>query len=341
MKWVRVLFVVGIMSCCFSCSGKRKEKEIKPVKVVVSVVEKSSLSSVRDFVGVIEADKSIPLSFSSAGTVQAVNVKEGEKVSKGQVLASLNSASARNAMEASYSTFLQAEDAYKRMKKLYEQKSIPEIKMVEIETNLQKARSAYEISKKNYNDCLIYAPFSGLIGTKYVEPGVNVGPGTPVLSLLDIKKVKAHISVPEDEISSIGVKDLSTIKVPALKGKEFSGEIFEKHSFGDMFTHAFGVWILLDNKKEELLPGMMCNVKVFLGEHQGDNEIVIPIKAVQENSEGEKFVWKVVGDHAERCKVMLGNVVENSVVITEGLSDGDKVVIEGYQKISQDTKIVE
>ena len=80
------------------------------------------------------------------------------------MLATLDRGSAQSTFDAAAASLHQAEDAYARMKQLYDKKSLPEMQMVEVETRLQQARSMYELSKKNINDCALHAPFAGGIG---------------------------------------------------------------------------------------------------------------------------------------------------------------------------------
>ena len=146
------------------------------------------------------------------------------------------------------------------MKQLYDKKSLPEMQMVEVETRLQQARSMYELSKKNMNDCALHAPFAGVVGRRTAEVGENASPGVPVLTLLEISRVKVRISVPENEIARLDAGTSAVITVSALGGKSFEGRGVEKSSAADAVTHTYDARITLPNPRGELLPGMVCDV---------------------------------------------------------------------------------
>ena len=123
-------------------------------------VGEASTSGAYHYVGVVEENKSAALSFATAGTIRQIMVDEGQRVAQGQLLATLDRSSAQSTFDASAASLHQAEDAYTRMKQLYDKKSLPEMQMVEVETRLQQARSMYELSKKNLGDCALHAPYS-------------------------------------------------------------------------------------------------------------------------------------------------------------------------------------
>lgn len=90
------------------------------------------------------------------------------------------------------------------MRTLHENKSLPDMKWVEVESKLEQARSMERISRKNLEDRNLYAPFGGVIGKRMVEAGENVQPGQPVFSLLRIETVNVKIAVPENEVATLG-----------------------------------------------------------------------------------------------------------------------------------------
>ena len=135
--------------------------------------------------GTVEEQNGTPLSFSVAGTVQAVHVRLGQRVAAGQLIATLDDASLRNSHAAAQAALKQAEDAYRRMKELHDKGSLPDIKWVEVQSQVEQARSVEQIAAKNLRDCRLYAPYDGVIAAKNVEVGQNVVPGLSGLSAGD------------------------------------------------------------------------------------------------------------------------------------------------------------
>ncbi len=182
--------------------GKKQPAERQKVVTVKTMKVAPALETVtRNYVGTIEAEEGVNVSFNNIGTVARVLVYEGQSVSKGQALAELDGRNIRNAYAMSKATLDQAEDAYRRMKNLYDKGTLPEIRMVEMESNLQRARSAEAISHKSLEDIVLRAPWSGYVGTVNIHEGANVTPGVSGIHLVKIDRVKVGISIPEDEFA--------------------------------------------------------------------------------------------------------------------------------------------
>ena len=321
-----------------SCSGKKDENQaIRAVPVKVVKVSESSYMNSRNYVGTVEAVSSSSLSFEVMGNVSKVFVTEGENVQKGKLLATLDKATLQNSYNASLASLKEAQDAYNRMKSLYDNGSLPEMKWVEVQSKLQQAVSMEQISRKSLKDAGLYAPFSGVISNKSIEPGMNVMPGIEVMQLADISTVNIKIAVPEKEISRVNKGQQAEVMVGALGDKLFTGVVSEKGIAANPLAHTYEVKIKLNNTSHELMPGMVCKVGVH--SHETEAGIVVPNHAVQLHSDGKKFVWVVKGNAASVRMVSTGELTAEGVVITAGLQPGDEVIVSGNQKVSEGTKI--
>jgi len=333
-----VVAIVIAFAFLAACKGKYQPKENDlSVSVKIETVAESDAMSSMEYVGVIEEKTSTGLSFSTVGTIEQIFVSEGQNISKGQLLAKLDPSTSRSMLDAATATLKQAQDGYTRLKSVHEKGSLTEIQMVDMETKLQQAQSAYNIAKKNLENCSLYAPVSGVIGKKMAEPGEYSVVGKAILTILDISSVKARFSVPENEISGISPECKTVITVAALGNKEFQGKKMEKSVTANAVSHTYPVLIEVPNAQKELLPGMVCRVK--LTSEKVNQGIVIPINIIQTAADGKKFVWCEKDGKASRVFVTTGLARGNSVEISSGLSTNDHVVTEGYQKIFEGVKI--
>ena len=322
-----------------SCSGKKDENQaIRAVPVKVVKVSESSYINSRNYVGTVEAVSSSSLSFEVMGNVNKVFVTEGENVQKGKLLATLDKATLQNSYNASLASLKEAQDAYNRMKSLYDNGSLPEMKWVEVQSKLQQAVSMEQISRKSLKDAGLHAPFSGVISRKSIEPGMNVMPGIEVMQLADISTVNIKIAVPEKEISRVNKGQQAEVRVGALGDKLFTGVVSEKGIAANPLAHTYEVKIKLNNTSHELMPGMVCKVGVH--SHETEAGIVLPNHTVQLQPDGKKFVWVVKGNAASQRMVNTGDLTAEGVIITAGLQPGDEVIVSGNQKVSEGTKIV-
>lgn len=323
-----------LLGCSKEKVNNPEQKEI-PVKILN--VSRSGISYQQNYVGTVEEIFSSSLSFEVAGNVTDIYVREGQKVRKGQLIANLNIATLQSNYDAALSTLKQAEDAYNRMKVLYENNSLPEIKWIEVQTSLQQAKSMENIARKNLADCSLYAPFTGIISERNIEAGTNVMPGMPAFKLITINKVKIKIAVPEKEISNTRLGQTANIKVAALNNKQVQGRISEKNVTANPLSHTYEVKIELDNPIGDLMPGMVCNVNINM-EDNVEDKIIIPANAVQISHTGENFVWTVIHGRASRKVVQTGEITDYGVEIISGIDVGEEVIIEGNQKVSEGMK---
>lgn len=337
---IYVVVIIFFSLLMISCSGKDENSTVeKEIPVKIFDVSTSSIGHHQNYVGTVEETFSSSLSFEVAGNVSNINVREGQKVHKGQLIASLNKSTLQNNYDAALSTLKQAEDAYNRMKVLYESNSLPEIKWIEVQTSLQQAKSMESIARKNLNDCSLYAPFAGVIAERNIEAGTNVMPGMPAFKLVTIDKVKIKIAVPEKEISNTRLGQMANIKVAALNNKQVQGKVSEKNVTANPLSHTYEVKIALDNTTGDLMPGMVCNVNINT-EDSVEDKIIVPANAVQVSHTGENFVWAVIKGRASRKVIRTGEITDNGVVIVSGINTGEQIIIEGNQKVSEGIKTV-
>ncbi|MDR1129687.1 MAG: efflux RND transporter periplasmic adaptor subunit [Prevotellaceae bacterium] len=241
-----IFAIIGLSGC--EKRGKEVPKTDKVIPVKVQTVGFSSEQGSRNYVGTVEESSAISLSFSMPGTVEEVFVSEGQRVQKGQLLATLNSATAKNSLATTQSQLNRAQDAYDRLAKVHDNGSLPGIKFVEVETSLQQAKSMLEIARKNLDDCRLYAPRSGIVTSRSVEPGVNVLPGITAFRLVSVDRVNVKISVPENEIGDIAVGIDATVEVPALNNDTFTGKVELKGVIANAISHTYEVKIGIDNR---------------------------------------------------------------------------------------------
>ena len=186
-----------------SCTQKKQASKETIVNVKVMTVISSSHVIGKNYMGTIEEEDGANVSFGVPGNVVRVMVDVGRFVRKGQALAEVDGQDVRNAHEISAASLSQAEDAYKRLKNLYDKGTLPEIKMVEMETTLAKAKAAEAISRKNVDEIVLKAPFDGFVASSTAHVGASVAPGVTGFKLVKIDRVKVTMSVPEKEIGKV------------------------------------------------------------------------------------------------------------------------------------------
>jgi RND family efflux transporter MFP subunit len=334
-KYIYLVAAICLMTT--SCTKTKTVEDKTAVEVKTEQIRKTEVCTGQSFSGTVEESSASTLSFSVGGTVKTIAVSAGQRVSKGQLIATLDPTQVQSALDVAAATLEQAQDAYNRLATLHDNNSLPEIQWVEAESKLKQAQSTYNISKKNLNDTRLYAPFSGYVKEKSVEVGTNVMPGSPVINLVTVDIVKVCISVPETEISKISIGNNVNIQVAALGNRTFTGKVNEKGVAANSLSRSYEVKALVNNADNALLPGMLCTL--YLGDNETESAILVPTSVVQLDSSNHNFVWVVNGDKAERRNVELGQFSNDKVVIKSGLNEGDNLIVEGHQKVSDNMKV--
>jgi RND family efflux transporter MFP subunit len=347
-----ILMLVAVVLAISSCqrqtvAQKQKQNAKAPTRVKIEMVSAATSMGGQTYVGIVEEREATAVSFTGMGVVKRMLVNEGQAVAKGQLLAEMDDTQARNLLSGAEAQMAQADDALARYKMLHDNGSLPEVQWVEIQSKVAQAKSQLEVAKKNLADCRLVAPVSGIVGKRLVGAGETALPSQAVVSILDISDVKVKVAIPEAEISGIGPNTSSVIKVEAIHGSFVGGRI-EKGVQADALTHTYDVRIYVANGGRKLLPGMVASVSFLATESQHTEQLTVPVTAVQKTTvstsrqaDGTMFVWTIANDStAHRTEVTTGETIGNRIVIATGIKEGDGVVTEGYQKLSEGTKVV-
>ena len=335
----KLVFVLAAVLLVCSCSEKKGNGTKAPIRVKTQIVSPAMADNSVTYVGIIEEREGTAVSFTGMGVVKRLLVSEGQAVSRGQLIAEMDDTQARNLLAGAEAQMKQADDALKRYGMLHDNGSLPEVKWVEIESQVAQAKSQLEVAKKNLADCRLTAPVGGIIGKKLVGAGETAMPSQAVVTILDISSVKVKVSVPEAEISHLSASTPSTIMVEAAQITLKGGHI-EKGIEADPLTHTYDVRIQVQNSDRKLLPGMVANVQFSSEGSQSLQGKSLPVTSVQRRSDGSLFVWTIANDStAHRSTVTTGDTHGNYITIVDGINMGQRVVTEGYQKLSEGTRV--
>ena len=307
-----------------------KNKQFDPtIPVNFAVVDSTDGSNFRAYVGTLKSEVKIALSFQLGGNITDIYVHNGQKVKKGDIIAKVDETTARSLHDAALASLNQAEDGYVRLKQVHEEGGISDVRWVQMETDLEKARQTEISTRKHLEDCTIYAPQDGIVSMGERVVGEYLRPSEPFCYLIDMNKIIVEFAVPEKEIGMINIGDKATAEIQALDIIGETVEITDKSIVSNPFGHTYSVKAKINLKDKEPLPGMVVKVLMNVTAHSG---IIVPASCVQTMTEG-LAVWKVKNGKSYRCIIEVGDFVKNGVLVTKGLNNGDTIVTVGYQKL--------
>ncbi len=336
LKRTKSLFLLGSLLLLSAC-GKKEQPVAKaePVKVGVQKIEVVSRPETFSYSGNILADNSVSIGFGVSGRVTAVYVQEGQRVSKGQLLAAIETSTYQNALAVAGAGMEQAQDNFNRLNQLYLKKSLPERDYIAAKVALAQSKANREMAMKNLRDTKLYASFSGIVSQKQTEAGATAAPGVPAFTIVKTDKVYATASITENEISALKIGTPAEVSIPSLN-RTIHGNITIINPQADDNSRTYTVKIRLDNPGGQILPGMITDININIGKSK--DAIILPAQAVLKNPDGSSYVYTVKsaknGATAFKKRVEMQNMAGTSdVIIKSGLYPDDQVIVSGQTRL--------
>ena len=329
-KLIFCVLATSVLLCGCGKKSKYTQLKDKPLPVEIEVVGESSQNVLNTYVGEIRPQTDISLVFPLGGQITGVFVRSGDRVKVGQLIATVDSTQARSMLESAEAIYRQADDAWHRLKPLHDEGGISDLKWVDMETSLEKARSMVISARKRYEDCTMRAQYDGIVNMSNIDVGQYVGFGQPIGSLMDLSAYCAEFTVPENEVGLLTIGQPVMISLPAL-GKQYKAELSEKSISATRVAHTYRVKanITSPDAAAHLLPGMVCRALITSHEQRG---FILSAGCIQTQQTGHS-VWVIRNGRAQRQMITIHDFVENGVIVSEGIALGDTVVSKGYQKM--------
>jgi len=265
-----------------------------------------------------------------SGTVEEVLVIEGRNVKEGEVLARIEAADYRIALDAARANFDLARVTIERIKNLYDQDIIPTAELDKSQNELRTAMAAMENAALNLSRCSITAPMSGVIRRLDLKKGLMLSVGDPMAELLKIDQVKAVIGIPESDVAAVRHLDTVEFTIQALDDRRITGRKFFLSPSPENQARLYRLELTVDNPREEILPGMFLRANIV--KKTVEQAIIVPLYAVLTRND-EHFVFVEKDGIAEKRLVTLGIMEEWQAQITKGLEAGERVIIEGHRDV--------
>jgi len=354
----KIIFMV--MICCLSISSQSCKKKSTgnkggdPVPVVEYSVGLRKVSYYDSYPGTVIALNEVELHSQVSGFITGIFFREGSQVTKGQKLYEIDRRKYQAAFEQAKANadiaaanLQKAQRDEERYTALNEQNAIAKQIYDDAATNLQNAKTqlisakaALMNAEADFNYSVITAPFTGTIGFSMVKPGTFVNAGQTSLNtissddpigvdfIINEKLLPWFISLQKSQAS---VKD-STFRIGLPDNSDYPapGQLSVIDRGVDPQTGTIRIRLVVPNHERSLRTGMNCRVKV-LGGNSGE-QLVIPYKSVIEQM-GEYFVYMIDSMKVKQVKIELGSNLGDMIVVNKGLRPGDKIVLEGIQKV--------
>jgi multidrug efflux pump subunit AcrA (membrane-fusion protein) len=369
-----------------SASGDRAQPD--PIAIRIATPKHVRVPAEVAVSGTVETP-SAPTSvgFLVSGKVIRVGSREGDFVKAGQVLAVIDPADYQFAVEAAIAqsalaraqnekasvssrpevveqaraNLSQAEDEFRRMKTLYEKKSLAPNDFKKYETAytnaqqqygqakegaqhedkaaakaaLEQAEAAERTARKRLSDSTLIAPVSGFVSKRNIEEGAMASPGTPVFTIVELDPVEIQVGVPETDVRLVHRGQQAIVTAPARPGMSFSGKVRLVNVSAEPQTRTYMVRITVPNPKRALLVGMIAEARI-LGSETLD-VLTLPGQSLVRDPQGapQVFVYFPNEKRVYARRVTAGGVMGRDVQIIDGVKDSDSIVVAGQQLVRE------
>ncbi|WP_339659574.1 efflux RND transporter periplasmic adaptor subunit [uncultured Polaribacter sp.] len=281
------------------------------------------------------------------GILQSVFVKEGDKVTKGQILASIDDGGMSQQLAQLEANAQLAKTTYERQKRLWDQKIGSEIQFLQTKTAYETQASAVNQLKSQLTKSNIRAPFSGIIDAVFKERGTVVAPGqgAEIFRIVNLSNMYIETEVPETYISNITVGKFVEVNFPVL-GETLNSKIKQVGNYINPSNRSFKIEIDVPNLNGNIKPNLTAKLK--LNDYTNENAILIPQSIISENAKGEQFIY-VIKDKkenneaiAERLIIETGRTQGDFIEVTKNLTADTEIIIEGARSVNngQTVKVI-
>jgi RND family efflux transporter MFP subunit len=280
-----------------------------------------------------------------AGTLIKVNVREGQSVSKGQLLATIDDGGMYSQLAQMETQLALAKTTYERQERLWEQKIGSEIQYLQAKSAYEAQKSAVNQMKGQLEKFQIRAPFSGIIDDVIKDQGTVVapaGPGSEVFRIINLSEMYVEVDVPETYLGKVTAGKKVKVYLPIIN-EQIDSKVRETGNYIKPDNRSFTAEIPVPNASGKVKPNLTA--KVSINDYSSKAAILIPQSIISENAEGDQYVYVASGINADnvaqvnRVIITTGQKQGDLVEVLTGLNNGDNLVLEGARAVKDGQQV--
>ncbi|MEO8210672.1 MAG: efflux RND transporter periplasmic adaptor subunit [bacterium] len=324
------------LQSCGNDGETKTEPEKKLQAIKIKEVVSQPFQESYNVIGIVKPFESAKISSEEGGLITYQPFDKGSRISKGQVAVRLRKDQDIAAYDQAITQLELAQNNFDRIERLYNEKVTTEQEYTNSQFQLEISERALDVLETRLEKSYVVSPISGVVDQKYLVKGEVCGPGTPILNVVDVSRVKVSAGIPESYINEVKKGSLVKISFDVYPDEEFSGTVSYVSPTLSSVNRTFEIEIILNNKDGRLKPEMSANIEIEKG--RIENAIVLSQDLIVDFG-NEKYIFVLENDIARKRVLGLGGRSSNDVLITSGLNEGDKLIIEGFQPLADGDKV--
>jgi RND family efflux transporter MFP subunit len=306
------------------------DKSKKIPLITTFTVQQKVFNHYLELQGSVQTKQNLVIYSEIPGVLLRVYVKEGQRVSKGQLLASIDDGGMEQQVAQLQIQADLAKTTFERQERLWDKKIGSEIQYLQAKSSYEAQQKAVSQLKSQLEKSSVRAPFSGVIDDVISEQGSVVSPGqSQLMRIVNLRDMYIETDVPESYISSVSKNKDVLVEFPVL-GKTMNAKIRQTGNFINPANRTFKIEIAVPNKDRAIKPNLTAKLKI--NDYTNENAILIPQDIISENANGEQYIY-VVKDKNEKY------AIADQVIIETGKTQGD--VIEVLKGLENDVEIIQ
>lgn len=311
------------------------KSSIKATLVTSVPAERTAFHHRIEVRGNVQSRTNVNISSEMMGQLVSVNVVEGQRVRRGDVIAELDSESLTKTIKELHTQIEYATTIFEKRERLWAKKIGTEIEYLQAKNNKESLENQLETTLTQLDKTSIEAPFSGTIEQVPVKNGEVVQPGMPVAFLVSNNNMYITSEVSESYIGKFKVGDEVEVTFPALK-ETFTSKISSVGNVINPASRTFTVEVRLPNVREYLKTNLVAIVKLV--DYASEDAVVIPSRIIQEDLQGN-FIYTVQNEQARKVHVQLGYSYDNRTEVVSGLMGGESIIDKGNRSVAEGTVV--
>jgi len=276
-----------------------------------------------------------------SGILTNIYVKEGQRVSKGQLLAKIDDGGLSQQVNQLKIQATLNKTTFERQERLWNQKIGSEIQYLQAKATYQAQQKAVAQLQQQLNKTIVRAPFSGTIDNIITEKGSTVAPGqSQLMRIVNLSNMYIESNVPESYIAAITKNKAVKVEFPVL-GTTINTKVSQVGNYINPANRTFNVEVKVPNKNNIIKPNLTAKLKI--NDYTNPKAILIPLSIISENASGQQYVYKVVKENnmnvAKKTIIKTGKTQGNIIEVIDGLSNNEALIMEGSRSVKDNQKI--
>jgi membrane fusion protein (multidrug efflux system) len=335
--WIVLAWGLGLLLGCGSGVSEQR-REPAAVSVESMRVEAGPLVDVAVFSGQLDAERSVMVKPEIEGIVESVEFEQGQAVKSGDVLFRLRSREQAAKLREARANRDLAHQRWKRAQQLLSRDASSRDQADVAQAEFEIAEARVELAGFELDPTPIRAPFDGVVGQRYVDPGARVEEETELVRVDAIDRLQVTFGVSDEGLPHVATGLKVNVWVRPYPGEKFPGEVFFVSPALDPRNRRIWVKAWIDNADRRLAPGLFANVDLEV--RRVEDALVVPESAVAIDQQGP-YVWVVDEEQrVSRRPIEIGLRERGIVEVVQGLSPGLEVIVAGTHKVSEGKRVV-